>query len=152
MVLFSAFCFISATSLADDTGRPDDAMNLDEAKKVHGVWKRLSEVQAGVQLDKAHLDKLRVTIGPKKWVFRWDDTRDVSFSYRLDFTVEPHRIDLLALDDGMFKGDMLQGIFKIEGDKLTICMNFDGLGERPLAFRSPRGSNLTLYVLKLVKP
>jgi uncharacterized protein (TIGR03067 family) len=42
------------------------------------------------------------------------------------------------------------GIFRLEGDTLTVCMAMDG-EPRPSEFAAPAGSHLTLFVFKRVK-
>ncbi len=40
----------------------------------------------------------------------------------------------------------MTGIFELNGDRLTICVNFEG--ERPDKFESPKGSEILLIVRK----
>jgi uncharacterized protein (TIGR03067 family) len=48
------------------------------------------------------------------------------------------------------EGPTFRGIYKIEGDILTICMR-QGSDERPTEFKSEEGSRTYLYVFKRVK-
>ena len=54
------------------------------------------------------------------------------------------------VDNGRFKGKTLKGIYRLEGDKLTI--SFGGPGEdRPKAFVSKPGTEYTVAIHKKLK-
>ena len=46
----------------------------------------------------------------------------------------------------------LVGVYKIEGDTLTICGTWDPHGNRPTTFDTSAGKNLMHYVMRRVKP
>ena len=62
---------------------------------------------------------------------------------------EKGAIDFLP-EDGFAKGKTLQGIWKIEGTKLTLCFRSAGM-ERPTEFKST-DRNTVLAVYELKKP
>ena len=67
-------------------------------------------------------------------------------TYRLDAKKTPFEIDLIAP-----KGGSKLGIYKIDGDTLTICHSADKGAARPTMFESPEGSKIILMVLKREK-
>lgn len=67
-------------------------------------------------------------------------------TYKIDTKKSPAEIDL----DASGKGSML-GIFKIDGDTLTICISAGKDGKRPTEFESPEGSRTMLMTFKRVK-
>jgi uncharacterized protein (TIGR03067 family) len=68
-------------------------------------------------------------------------------TYKADATKAPAEVDV---SDGP-KGKPLRGIFKVEGDTLTVCL-VEGDADRPTAFESAAGSKTILITLKRVKP
>lgn len=74
----------------------------------------------------------------------------VERAYFTDPKADPPRIDL-RYDPAEQESRVGQGIFKVEGDTLTICLRRRGTG-RPKAFESTPDVPTTLYVFKRVKP
>lgn len=75
---------------------------------------------------------------------------DKESSYTLDPTAKPKAIDIVhTRPDG--SEEKVKGIYKLDGDTLTICASHRGGEERPTEFESKEGSNLLLLFLKRVK-
>lgn len=70
-----------------------------------------------------------------------------SYTMRLDPSHTPHTIDVTNKFD-----DLLHGIYRFDGDTLTICVNKrEGL-PTPDRFDAPSGSHRVLYRLKMAPP
>jgi uncharacterized protein (TIGR03067 family) len=77
------------------------------------------------------------------------DTPTFHFNYTIDTSVRPMRIDMTSKPPGTVKPVL--GIFKIEGDTLTICQATTPDGERPTTFKSTKDPPRWLYVYKRIK-
>jgi uncharacterized protein (TIGR03067 family) len=71
--------------------------------------------------------------------------------YKLDPSAKPKAIDIVHSIQGGGE-ETVRAIYKLDGDKLTICGKFHGGGgERPTEFESKEGSGIMLMILKREK-
>jgi uncharacterized protein (TIGR03067 family) len=70
-------------------------------------------------------------------------------TYKLDTKKDPAEIDIIPPADKAERGPA-KGIFKVDGDMLTICLAVEKDGERPTKFESPVGSRIMLMTFKRV--
>ena len=94
------------------------------------------------------MDRFLAIKGEKATFLDKDKERGTG-SMKIDPSKSPAHIDF-TYEDGPAKGTTLKGIYKIEGDTLTIC--YGGLGkDRPTEFASKAGSGTILVVQKRAK-
>jgi uncharacterized protein (TIGR03067 family) len=97
---------------------------------------------------------------PLRYVFAADGTWAVyrgerklpgdGHRYTTDPKKDPPEIDLTYLDSTSPDPRVLRGIYKIEGDALTLCYSRPDK-DRPKAFRSTTDEPTTIYIYKRVK-
>ena len=87
-------------------------------------------------------DTMKIILVPKS------ETLD-AFKLKLDPAKKPKAIDFTHTE-GPDKGKTELGIYKLEGDTLTVCVNdFDK--ERPSAFATKEGTKISVIVMKKKK-
>jgi uncharacterized protein (TIGR03067 family) len=73
--------------------------------------------------------------------------KDDPADYKIDTSKTPHEIDLTSKEDG--KDEKMYGIFKLEGDKLTLCLKeTDKAGDRPKDFKTTKEGREMIMILK----
>jgi uncharacterized protein (TIGR03067 family) len=94
--------------------------------------------------------KLAVTFSDGKAAWSLDGRVFVEHAVTLDPGRNPRAIDL-SLTDNSGKIATQQGIYRIDGDSVTVCM-MTGPGRRPTEFKADKGTGNSLIVLKRHKP
>ena len=77
-----------------------------------------------------------------------DGDRMSTFPVKIDFSQPPKHIDILNSRVGKTE---THGIVKLEGGKLTICLD-SRMAERPTAFESKPGTEMQLLVFSRASP
>ncbi len=126
-----------------------------EAKKdedrLQGTWKVASIENDGKKLDpKTFAEWKLVVAGNKMTALDGKEVMD-DHVFHLDAAAKPPAIDLTLLT-GAKKDQTMQGIYRLEGDTLTVCVNEPGKKERPKEFGAPAGGSFMLLVFQRAKP
>jgi uncharacterized protein (TIGR03067 family) len=110
---------------------------LQQEETLHqGVWQVTSFTRNGKETAKQTVDSIE----------RMVDGKHVVWKRELNPEINPKTLDV-SPDGGTMKGEKLLGIYKLEGDILTICMAPKGK-DRPAKFEAIPGTDDTLMVFK----
>ncbi len=115
-----------------------------------GRWECVSGVNDGQPLADETVKKLRLTL-TKAGGYKTELGEQVLFdsTCQINAGKQPRQIDMIGTE-GASKGKAAQGIYALEGDRLTICYTMPGQ-QRPQKFESQPGSGATLVVWRRVK-
>ena len=117
-----------------------DAKNAED-QKLQGTWQVLRQEYDG---NDVNTEETRVVISPGKIIIK-DKRGERTIPYTLDPSMKPKTIDLTLPSNGTAIPCI--GIYQLDGDTLKICFGEKGQA-RPTEWTSPKGSRLTLFVLR----
>jgi RNA polymerase sigma-70 factor (ECF subfamily) len=130
----------------------ETAAEKTDKDNIQGMWKVVSAKENGAEVGgdegdriksatwKITADKITVTVKGE----------DRVATYKLDAEAKPKTIDIVYNRPGQ-DDEVIMGIYKLEGDKLTICGGRANKTERPTEFESKEDSGIVLMVLKREK-
>jgi uncharacterized protein (TIGR03067 family) len=132
--------------------RADDATKKDK-EKFQGTWATVSAELNGEKLNEEVVKALKFTVEGEK--FDVQGPAEVLKEYakgtfKMEATTTPRTIDI-TVGEGDRKGNVIEGIYEIDGDNLKICAKMVGK-ERPADFTTKPGSDMVSLVLKREKP
>jgi uncharacterized protein (TIGR03067 family) len=128
--------------------KPPDEATAKEMKKLAGTWLAVSVEVGGVPYPEQSVKKLKYTISAEKIVVNWGG--EAPATYQLDVKADPKAIDMVGMSGGV-PGAKSKGIYKLDGDELTICFD-DASAGRPTEFETKPKTRRTLYKFKREKP
>jgi uncharacterized protein (TIGR03067 family) len=135
-----AVCIIGLSSLA---ARQAFADNKDD-EKILGTWTVVSIEEGGKKAPEELIKDATVTFTADGKMTTKRGEQEQEFTYRLDPTQK-----IKEFNGTNAAGKTVSGIYKFDGDTLTVC--FDRAGGRPTEFASPDGTVIVLYALKREK-
>lgn len=124
----------------------------EEAKaiqaKMQGDWKMVQALNGGKPAPEDKIASTTATItGNRIVILSPGRTKGEEIEFKLDVGKKPQEMDLQP--PGLTE-KKLKGIFRLEGDRLTIAFAKEG-GDRPTEFSSPEGQRISLLVFERTK-
>jgi uncharacterized protein (TIGR03067 family) len=142
---FSLFCllFVAQTDLPADAAQQPDA-GKEELKKFQGTWKIESQDEDGKKLSDAELKERTISFGSSLFLVR----KKAAMVQIGKIKIDPAKKTINAtVEKGAHEGDLMPGIYELDGDTLKICLSTDG-DSRPKDFKP--GADRLLMVCKRV--
>jgi uncharacterized protein (TIGR03067 family) len=122
------------------------ALADDEAAKHQGTWSVTSMVRDGQEAPADITASIRRVVEGDHVTWTRDGKSFAGTRVEYDTSKMPYALDLIP-DGGPNRDKHVPGIYKLEGDELTICVA-DAGEPRPTAFEAPAGSKRTLQKFK----
>ncbi|WP_406693616.1 TIGR03067 domain-containing protein [Singulisphaera sp. Ch08] len=119
-----------------------------DTKKIQGVWNLVSTESDGQVVASESLKgrDARMVLEDDRVIMKMGEKSAFLGTFKLDPSRTPRWYDRTYSD-----GTPRRGIYRLEGDSLTICLA--GLGkDRPTAFGTKQGDGLSLLVYQREKP
>lgn len=143
-----ALAILSAATLA--TAAPALKDRPSKEAPIFGEWIRVGHTEAGKPLPPDHAVHHQWFMADGEWKYSYgdrpDNTRGKNFV--IDTGQSPRTIDISMQAGGKANW---RGIYKVEGDTLTLCL-VTGDRERPKTFESSPDRPTTIWIFNRVKP
>ena len=119
-----------------------------DLKKLEGVWKAVKGVKDGE--DETDDEEVLVEFKGPRMLVKDQEFLEVT---GLDTTTDPKLIDFKTVVDrgALKKGTVFEGIYKFDGDTLTLALYEEGGTNRPTQFESAKGSKVILITFERQK-
>jgi uncharacterized protein (TIGR03067 family) len=139
----------AAASANNQTASPLSKGAKKELERLQGKWVVKEMRVADKKIELTETDPtLILEIKGAKWIFTGAEKGEF---VAIDPTTDPKCYDLKSVEKGR-KGQVDEGIYKVDGDTLTVCFNQGKQKQRPIAFEtSPEQPDTILAVLRRVK-
>ena len=145
-VTLSLFAACVGSSTAPAAPAKDAKDTKDDIKSFGGDWSFTSWEMGGQTLPKEALDLAKWSVKGDKYKFGMGEMEEEG-TIKLDTSKKPATIDL-AITSGNDSGKDQVGIYKIDGDTITICLARPGLADRPKEFKTNDENGHILVTIK----
>jgi uncharacterized protein (TIGR03067 family) len=140
-LLGAASVFVYATASADPAAPPGGKARTDQ-ERIQGTWQAVSGEVGGKKV-KEELEKLTLEFTDDRFTMMHEAKMEQG-TFRLDPTAKPKTFDLILPGAGG-GDDVHKAIYKLEGDRLTLCMSHPP-AERPTEFATQAGERWPMLV------
>jgi uncharacterized protein (TIGR03067 family) len=142
----TAVLFTGAVLFGEPTGGDKDGKS--DKDLLQGPWRVVSAEVSG---KKASADELK-ELQKDPMVFRGDRLIGrYEADYKLDPTKSPKEIDVTPATTPGTQKMTFRGIYRLDGDELTLCLGSVPNGDRPTGFTLKDGAKAGVIVLKRMK-
>jgi uncharacterized protein (TIGR03067 family) len=125
-----------------DAGDSKEEAAAKELKQLAGTWIPTSAQVNGSIASPEEVRKMKVVLAGEKWTLHLEG-KTAEATFKIDPTKKPKTIDFHPANA---KGQVLVGIYELNGDTLRICLPEPSTGkERPTEFSGKDGKSLTIY-------
>ena len=138
-----------AVGLLLGAGQPKQPEAKDPAEQLQGGWHMVMLLASGEETPAQETKGGELVVLDDVYRSKLGATAEAS-TFKIDATQSPKAIDF-TFTSGFSKGKTIKGIYKIEGDDLTICRGLSPETARPEQFAAPVDSDLVLVVWKRSK-
>jgi uncharacterized protein (TIGR03067 family) len=140
----SAMLLVSIAFLGVDDAKKDDA------ESIKGKWVAVSLKQGGFSVPDEAAKEFRFKFDGKEYTNSAPGQSEEG-GYKIDSSKTPKTIDF-DIKTGGDKGKKQLGIYKLDGDKLTIVASLAGETERPKSIEPGANDPVLVVVLEREKP
>jgi uncharacterized protein (TIGR03067 family) len=128
-----------------------DEPKKDDAETLKGNWTAVSLKQGKESLPEDVVKSFKFALDGKNYTNTIGTEVDEEGGYSIDASKMPKTIDF-DIKKGPDAGKKQLGLYKIDGDKLTIVVSAAGSAERPKSLDGEGADDVTVAVLERVKP
>jgi uncharacterized protein (TIGR03067 family) len=148
--MFAALVALTLSAPAAEEPKLTEAAKKD-LKALQGKWKAVKAVTNGDE-ELPTMDGNDVVLEFKERKVLLND-KEVLVIATLDPSTDPKILDIKALADTgpLRKGTVLEAIYKLDGDALTLAVYVGEGKKRPEKFESPKDSGVVVVTLKREK-
>lgn len=114
----------------------------EELARHQGTWRVTSSIYEGEEASAEIVRSITRTVEQSHVVWKRDGKSFAGTRIEFDPSRDPRTIDVIP-DGGKDRGQRVLGIYKLEKDRLTICMSAPGK-LRPTEFKAEKGSGWIL--------
>jgi uncharacterized protein (TIGR03067 family) len=146
LIAFSAFVAFCVAAQDEKPTSARDQASKQELQRIQGSWQFESLQENGERVSEADLKDRTIFFGGEAFLVKQGEEFLQAGTQKLDPSKSPKTINAM-IAQGDRKGDILLGIYELNGDTFKVCFDTEG-EKRPADFRSENGSGNILAVYK----
>lgn len=114
---------------------------------LQGRWKGVEGWIDGEKMPEQAIDRIALRVHNNQIELSSDGNRRGDIEFKVDDSAEPKTIDLTYSEPERLKGKTRRGIYRLDGNRWTVCFNIDASREtRPTSFDPAAGSGCYVHV------